>query len=898
MTGDSPTRTPGTPSPTRSTKPSLSKRRPGPGRRPSSSSGSCRILSTGRAEGPQHRRGHLHREGRGRAEAAAARGARTRADRCRRARSKQRLDDALAQTRRSARQHDPRILCGTAARASGRGARRSAVHRSHRRRRRSVCSTRRSAVGFRRSSRDPPEGHPARAATVGVVRLQPDVARGWTDRPRAARRLGAGAVARFRRALDARTRSTATATSTGSIAELHEFAALTTKPSYAKDNLFLDTAPARHLSQEIALHQSFGHTDYDGWEARLVDLSRDRNFAKARHGRGPGYGAGVARDAVLTASSSFAAISISSGWRRTPISPRPFSRSCARAIERYEELKHARRCSRLSRPAAQGARPGAQRCRAFGSGFQKRFTHIFVDEFQDTDPLQAEILLLLAAADPAANRLAHRHARARTPVHRRRSQAVDLPLPARRCRDLPRSLRAPGDGGARIVKLTTSFRSVPGIQACVNAAFAPVMTGDTFTLQAAYVPLLAVSREPRESSLPSSRCRCRSHTARATSRRLRSKRRCRMPSAPSSTGCVTESKWKVTERSRRQAGSVAGAPHLHPLPPLHLVWRRRHDAVRAGAGSARRQARAGRRQDVSRPRRGRDASAPRSPRSSGRTTSCRCLRRCADRCSRSATRSCSTGSSAYSEFLPIRSVPPEARGRSVAHLQPIVDALQTTEDSCIATQLHPGRRHDPQLLNATRAHVALVLRPAGEQALANVLHVAELARQYEANGGISFRGFVDELRIAAETAQAAEAPILEEGSDGVRMMTVHKAKGLEFPVVILADLTCRLSRTEAGRWIDRREQPVRAEDRRLGAGRSAAPRRRGGVARQGGVGAPDLRRRHPRPRSARGADHRRWRIRRRLARSADARRSIRPRRSAAVHSTRRDARRSARRTPC
>jgi ATP-dependent exoDNAse (exonuclease V) beta subunit len=83
-----------------------------------------------------------------------------------------------------------------------------------------------------------------------------------------------------------------------------------------------------------------------------------------------------------------------------------------------------------------------------------------------------------------------------------------------------------------------------------------------------------------------------------------------------------------------------------------------------------------------------------------------------------------------------------------------------------------------------------------------VLHVAELAREYEASGGLSFRGFVDELRVAAETAQAAEAPILEEGSDGVRMMTVHKAKGLEFPVVILADLTCKLSRAEAGRWLD------------------------------------------------------------------------------------------------
>ena len=33
---------------------------------------------------------------------------------------------------------------------------------------------------------------------------------------------------------------------------------------------------------------------------------------------------------------------------------------------------------------------------------QQRFTHFFIDEFQDTDPLQAEILLLLAADDPPA----------------------------------------------------------------------------------------------------------------------------------------------------------------------------------------------------------------------------------------------------------------------------------------------------------------------------------------------------------------------------------------------------------------------------------------------------------------------------------------------------------------
>ena len=106
-----------------------------------------------------------------------------------------------------------------------------------------------------------------------------------------------------------------------------------------------------------------------------------------------------------------------------------------------------------------------------------------------------------------------------------------------------------------------------------------------------------------------------------------------------------------------------------------------------------------------------------------------------------------------------------------------------------------GRHHRPTD-QATRAHAGFMLWRGGEQVLANVLHIAELARQYESEGGLSFRGFVETLRSAADRAQAPEAPILEEGSEGVRLMTVHKAKGLEFPVVILADITCSLSRDD------------------------------------------------------------------------------------------------------
>ena len=124
--------------------------------------------------------------------------------------------------------------------------------------------------------------------------------------------------------------------------------------------------------------------------------------------------------------------------------------------------------------------------------------------------------------------------------------------------------------------------------------------------------------------------------------------------------------------------------------------------------------------------------------------------------------------------------------------------LQAIDDALgLLRSLHRQRNRVPvqetvqALLRATRAHAGLALRPGGEQALANVLHVVELARQYEASDGASFRGFVQQF-LDATHIEAGESPILEEGTDGVRLMTVHKAKGLEFPVVILADITCRL----------------------------------------------------------------------------------------------------------
>ena len=78
-------------------------------------------------------------------------------------------------------------------------------------------------------------------------------------------------------------------------------------------------------------------------------------------------------------------------------------------------------------------------------------------------------------------------------------------------------------------------------------------------------------------------------------------------------------------------------------------------------------------------------------------------------------------------------------------LEPIRDALT------LLRSLHAQRNRRPvsdtitALLDHTRAHVGFVLRPGGEQALANVLHVSELARQYRAR----WRDVVSRIRRSA-----------------------------------------------------------------------------------------------------------------------------------------------------
>jgi ATP-dependent exoDNAse (exonuclease V) beta subunit len=146
----------------------------------------------------------------------------------------------------------------------------------------------------------------------------------------------------------------------------------------------------------------------------------------------------------------------------------------------------------------------------------------------------------------------------------------------------------------------------------------------------------------------------------------------------------------------------------------------------------------------------------------------------------------------------------EQHGRFTPFFKPPVDIDPAFEPIvtvlALLKKLHRGRNYIPpaetirRLLDAARAHIGLAFHAGGERRLANVYRLCDLARAFESARPGSFRSFVTFLENEYEIGEQSEAAVLEQQAGGVQLMTVHKAKGLEFPVVILAEMTTAATR--------------------------------------------------------------------------------------------------------
>ncbi len=119
-----------------------------------------------------------------------------------------------------------------------------------------------------------------------------------------------------------------------------------------------------------------------------------------------------------------------------------------------------------------------------------------------------------------------------------------------------------------------------------------------------------------------------------------------------------------------------------------------------------------------------------------------------------------------------------------------LDALRAFEEWFEGERRAAPRLGVEALLDRALAHrgyaEAVLRRAGGRRRLANIRKLMRLGREFEAARGTDLRGFVAHLGDGVD--RESEAPVESEAMAAVRLMTIHRAKGLEFPCVCVADL--------------------------------------------------------------------------------------------------------------
>lgn len=93
-----------------------------------------------------------------------------------------------------------------------------------------------------------------------------------------------------------------------------------------------------------------------------------------------------------------------------------------------------------------------------------------------------------------------------------------------------------------------------------------------------------------------------------------------------------------------------------------------------------------------------------------------------------------------------------------------------------------------ELTNNTYYMESLMLYHGGRQLVSNVYKFLELALDFDRNTSGSLEDFIDHVERLKDTDES-QAKIHSEDADVVKLMTIHKSKGLQFPVVVIPQMS-------------------------------------------------------------------------------------------------------------
>jgi ATP-dependent helicase/nuclease subunit A len=373
----------------------------------------------------------------------------------------------------------------------------------------------------------------------------------------------------------------------------------------------------------------------------------------------------------------------------------------------------------------------------------ERFRHIFVDEFQDTDPLQAGVLRAIAAdavpgrlfvvGDPKQSIYGFR--RADIQVYRKFREGMV------------------GAGGED-VPLTRNFRSRPDLLATLSGLFSRVLSGgeDFSPAHASVVPDRndpgeghPVSLYRLDPAVDESEFLAALVGRIAGSVKVRDRDGVERPASFRDIAVLYRSDASGEVLSGyRSALAAAGIPHVVPSRKGFFLRQEIQDVRMA-------------------------LSAVDVP---------------ADRAARHAAMKTIFFGLSDEEILPLYGEDPSGAPARALEAEALLSGLSARR----------GRTSLPDLLAAlygeTGVDFVAARIPDGERIVRNLSKAAEMARAFEWVGAGSLKLFLAEIRRkAAEGREEDEVPDFEEGEDAVRLSTIHGAKGLEFPVVILGGIS-------------------------------------------------------------------------------------------------------------
>ncbi len=432
--------------------------------------------------------------------------------------------------------------------------------------------------------------------------------------------------------------------------------------------------------------------------------------------------------------------------------------------------------------------PGARR------RIRESIKHFLIDEFQDTDPLQVELIFLLSGEGDATDWREARMDNAglflvgdpKQSIYRfRRADIAIYHEVKERIRALP---------SGRVLHIKENFRSTPGVVDFVNGAFSRVIVHEA-GVQPPYVELMA----HRESSNPGVFL---------------------IQKQENGDGPEDGGRMKEEERRKKEAACLAAAIR-------ELVEERK---LEIGEGDARRpvhygdiavlfRVRTGYRQfedafrgaDVSFVSDGGHGFYDKFEVGAAISVLSAVVRPGEPLALAAALRSPLYGFSDQDiarYFLKTHEPPGELK-KAVREIHLLHDKKKDLSARSLLEEIY--RR--------TQAFELFLASSGGEQRVANLLKLLDMAHEFAGNGRRGVDAFAAHLEAQYDLGREAKEPEAfldtHEGR-AVRFMTIHQAKGLEFPVVVLADLEGRPDKsTEA--WIANYEKGNEAVDLHLGS---------------------------------------------------------------------------------